>query len=117
MTYAQDTARTALQQIGNRRLTVLKPSMITYDDKGNGNVDLQFLIGGNTRLVRKIRVSYQAGQDLYEVRSYVSTPMFMTTNGTSMGINEKYSAEGVYADSLGDVVIAAARAAGARPRI
>ena len=43
---AKSVARTMLQQIGNRTLAAVNPSMLTYGTLANGDTVLRFLTGG-----------------------------------------------------------------------
>jgi hypothetical protein len=114
---AKGIARTMLQQIGNRTLAAVHPSMLTYGTLANGDTVLRFLTGGtNGKRLRKAEITYNRGRDTYTVRSWVGG-LAWSTAGTTLGYQCKYEADDVYCENLATVLVAAVRAAGGRPRI
>jgi len=114
---AKSVARTMLQQIGNRTLAAVNPSMLTYGTLANGDTVLRFLTGGtNGKRLRKAEVTYNRGRDTYTVRSWIGGLVWGEA-GTTLGYQCKYEADDVYCENLATVVVAAVRAAGGRPRI
>ena len=114
---AKAIARTMLRQIGNLRLSALNVNGLTFEALPNGDVTVAFLLGkGATNKIRKATVTYNSGPDTYTVASF-TMKLGWTEKGTALLPTETYSLDGVYAEQLGEVVVAAARAAGSRPRL
>lgn len=114
---AQQVSKTALTQVSNRVLQAVKASMITYGTLESGGTQVAFLVGGtNGAKLRKIVLVYRPGKDTYEVYGMVCG-LRMGEHGTELASDVKVRYDDVYADQLADLVIAAAKATGARPKV
>lgn len=113
-------ANTIAEQIGKLRLSALNLWNVDWRPTGKGGVDTEvdFAIGSKTaKKIRKVVVTYRRGADHYEVASFEGHLQW--NHGTELVWEPRYSSgdEGIYCDQLGDLVMHAAREAGARPRI
>jgi hypothetical protein len=110
-------AKTALTQVSNRVLQAVKASMVTYGTLESGGTQVAFLIGSTSGTkLRKVVLVYRPGKDTYEVYGMVCG-LRMGEHGTELGQDVKVRYDDVYADQLADLVIAAAKATGARPKV
>jgi hypothetical protein len=70
----REIATEALRQLGgNKFITMTGAENLAYNDlASNGDVDLTFTIGGNSKRVKHVLVRYDYGKDLYKMKFHTA---------------------------------------------